>query len=135
MEENKPRRVDFHCGVTGERCVSGRDDDGAASGIQCGEPLGAGAGDWAGHRRLAGLIVKNIRYEQPGVAVNAGEIHLAVGLDCLWRSSLCVNDLALKTLMSLSTAKMPPSEPAQEEEESGPLNLSTPGPSRCRAWR
>ncbi len=27
MEENKPRRVDFHCGVTGERCVSGRDDD------------------------------------------------------------------------------------------------------------
>lgn len=98
MEENKPRRVDFHCGVTGERCVSGRDDDGAASGIQCGEPLGAGAGDWAGLRRLAGLIVKNIRYEQPGVAVNAGEIHLAVGLDCLWRSSLCVNDLALKDI-------------------------------------
>ncbi len=57
--------------------------------------------------------------------MNAGEIHLGVGLDCLWRSSLCVNDLALKTLMSLSTAKMPPSEPAQEEEESGPLNLST----------
>ncbi len=98
MEENKPRRVDFHCGVTGERCVSGRDDDGAASGIRCGEPLGAGAGYWAGHRRLAGLIVKNIRYEQPGVAVNAGEIHLAVGLDCLWRSSLCVNDLALKDI-------------------------------------
>ncbi len=39
MEENKPWRVDFHCGATGERCVSARDDDGAASGIQCGEPL------------------------------------------------------------------------------------------------
>lgn len=61
--------------------------------------------------------------------MNAGEIHLAVGLGCLWHSSLCVNDLALKTLMSLSTAKkMPPSEPAQEEEDSGPLNLSTPWP-------
>ncbi len=44
------------------------------------------------------LSLKNIRYEQPGVAVNAGEIHLAVGLDCLWRSSLCVNDLALKDI-------------------------------------
>ncbi|SUH68082.1 Uncharacterized protein YtfN [Salmonella enterica subsp. enterica serovar Madelia] len=80
MEENKPRRVDFHCGVTGERCVSGRDDDGAASGIQCGEPwvpgleIGQVTGGWRD------LSLKNIRYEQPGVAVNAGEIHLAVGL-------------------------------------------------------
>lgn len=75
------------------------------------------------------LSLKNIRYEQPGVAVNAGEIHLAVGLDCLWRSSLCVNDLALKDInVAIDSKKMPPSEPAQEEEESGPLNLSTPWP-------
>ncbi|EBS1421337.1 autotransporter assembly complex protein TamB [Salmonella enterica subsp. enterica serovar Montevideo] len=75
------------------------------------------------------LSLKNIRYEQPGVAVNAGEIHLAVGLDCLWRSSLCVNDLALKNInVAIDSKKMPPSEPAQEEEESGPLNLSTPWP-------
>lgn len=120
MEENKPRRVDFHCGVTGERCVSGRDDDGAASGIQCGEPLGAGAGDWAGHRRLAGLIVKNIRYEQPGVAVNAGEIHLAIGLDCLWRSSLCVNDLALKDInVAIDSKKMPPSNRRKKRKKAG----------------
>nr|VUD23559.1 Uncharacterized protein YtfN [Salmonella sp. NCTC 7297] len=44
------------------------------------------------------LSLKNIRYEQPGVAVNAGEVHLAVGLGCLWRSSLCINDLALKDI-------------------------------------
>ncbi|EPW1536431.1 autotransporter assembly complex protein TamB [Salmonella enterica subsp. enterica serovar Montevideo] len=75
------------------------------------------------------LSLKNIRYEQPGVAVNADEIHLAVGLDCLWRSSLCVNDLALKDInVAIDSKKMPPSEPAQEEEESGPLNLSTPWP-------
>ena len=35
------------------------------------------------------LSLKNIRYDQPGVAVNAGEVHLAVGLNCLWNSSLC----------------------------------------------
>lgn len=44
------------------------------------------------------LSLKNIRYDQPGVAVNAGEIHLAVKLGCLWDSSLCVNDLSLKDI-------------------------------------
>jgi translocation and assembly module TamB len=42
------------------------------------------------------LRLKNIRYEQPGVAVNAGEFHLAVKLGCLRDSKLCVNDLSLK---------------------------------------
>lgn len=42
------------------------------------------------------LRLKNIRYEQPGVAVNAGEFHLAVKLGCLRDSQLCVNDLSLK---------------------------------------
>ena len=37
------------------------------------------------------LRLKNIRYEQPGVAVNAGEFHLAVKLGCLRDSKLCVN--------------------------------------------
>lgn len=32
------------------------------------------------------------------MAVNAGEVHLAVGLNCLWDSSLCVNDLSLKDI-------------------------------------
>ncbi|MBN4859178.1 autotransporter assembly complex protein TamB [Citrobacter portucalensis] len=74
------------------------------------------------------LSLKNIRYDQPGVAVNAGEVHLAVGLNCLWDSSLCVNDLALKNInVAIDSKKMPPSAPV-EEEESGPLNLSTPYP-------
>jgi translocation and assembly module TamB len=42
------------------------------------------------------LRLKNVRYEQPGVAVNAGEFHLAVKLGCLRDSKLCVNDLSLK---------------------------------------
>lgn len=60
--------------------------------------------------------------------MNAGEIHLAIGLDCLWRSSLCVNDLALKDINVAIDSKNAALEPAQEEEESGPLNLSTPSP-------
>ncbi|MFX4312503.1 hypothetical protein F8O53_11250, partial [Enterobacter sp. 63] len=36
------------------------------------------------------LHLKNIRYQQPGVAVNAGEFHLAVKLGCLRDSKLCV---------------------------------------------
>jgi len=74
------------------------------------------------------LTLKNIRYQQPGVAVNAGEIHLAVRLGCLRSSSLCVNDLSLKDInVAIDSKKMPPSAPV-EEEESGPLNLSTPYP-------
>lgn len=74
------------------------------------------------------LSLKNIRYDQPGVAVNAGEVHLAVGLNCLWNSSLCVNDLSLKNInVAIDSKKMPPSAPVAEEN-SGPLNLSTPYP-------
>lgn len=74
------------------------------------------------------LTLKNLRYEQPGVAVNAGEIHLAVNLGCLRSSSLCINDLSLKEInVAIDSKKMPPAAPVQEEE-SGPLNLSTPYP-------
>ena len=75
------------------------------------------------------LSLKNIRYDQPGVAVNAGEVHLAVGLNCLWNSSLCVNDLSLKDInVAIDSKKMPPAEQVEEEEDSGPLDLSTPYP-------
>ncbi|MTH47041.1 autotransporter assembly complex protein TamB [Intestinirhabdus alba] len=74
------------------------------------------------------LSLKNIRYTQPGVAVSAGDVHLAVGLNCLWHSSLCVNDLALKDInVVIDSKKMPPAA-QEEEEESGPLDLSTPWP-------
>ena len=44
------------------------------------------------------LTLSDVRYEQPGVAVKAGNLHLAVGLECLWNSSVCINDLALKDI-------------------------------------
>ncbi|QKN83505.1 autotransporter assembly complex protein TamB [Scandinavium goeteborgense] len=74
------------------------------------------------------LTVKNLRYQQPGVAVDAGQFHLAVNTSCLWNSSLCVNDLSLANVnVAIDSKKMPPSAPAVEED-SGPLNLSTPYP-------
>ncbi|WP_039055544.1 autotransporter assembly complex protein TamB [Enterobacter sp. Bisph1] len=74
------------------------------------------------------LTLKNIRYTQPGVAVNAGEVHLAVNLGCLRNSSLCVNDLSLKDInVVIDSKKMAPTKPV-EEVDNGPLNLSTPYP-------
>ena len=75
------------------------------------------------------LTLKGVTYEQPGVAVNAGELHLSVGLGCLKRSSFCINDLALKDIsVAIDSSKMPPSPPEEKEEDSGPLDLSTPYP-------
>ncbi|WP_105588718.1 autotransporter assembly complex protein TamB [Cronobacter sakazakii] len=74
------------------------------------------------------LTITSLRYQQPGVDVNAGEIHLSVKLACLRDSSLCVNDFSLKDInVVVDTKKMPPAEKV-EEEESGPLDLSTPYP-------
>ncbi len=74
------------------------------------------------------LSLKNVRYDQPGIAVNAGELHLAVKLGCLRDSSLCVDDISLKDInVVIDTKKMPPAAPVKEED-SGPLNLSTPYP-------
>lgn len=74
------------------------------------------------------LSLKNVRYDQPGVAVNAGELHLAVKLGCLRNSSLCVNDISLKDInVVIDTKKMPPAAPVKEVDN-GPLNLSTPYP-------
>lgn len=74
------------------------------------------------------LSLKNIRYDQPGIAVNAGEFHLAVKLGCLRDSSLCVNDISLKDInVVIDTKKMPPAA-LVKEEDNGPLNLSTPYP-------
>lgn len=74
------------------------------------------------------LTLKNIRYDQPGVAVNAGQVHLSVSLACLKQSSLCVNDIALSDInVTVDTKKMPPAA-QKEEEDSGPLDLSTPYP-------
>ncbi|WP_256853461.1 translocation/assembly module TamB domain-containing protein [Pantoea sp. Fr+CA_20] len=78
------------------------------------------------------LTLSGLRYEMPGVSVNADTIHLAVDLNCLLHSSVCVNDLTLKDIsVVVDSKKMTPST-APPEEESGTSNLSTPYPISLR---
>jgi len=78
------------------------------------------------------LTLSGLRYEMPGVSVNAGTIHLAVDLNCLLHSSVCVNDLTLKDIsVVVDSKKMTPST-APSAEESGTSNLSTPYPISLR---
>lgn len=78
------------------------------------------------------LTLSGLRYEMPGVSVNAGNIHLAVDLNCLLHSSVCVNDLTLRDIsVVVDSKKMTPST-APPEEESGKTNLSTPYPITLR---
>ena len=128
MEEDKPRGADFIVLLLGTVAFLVGTTTGlhllfnAANRWVPGLEIGQVTGGWRD------LRLKNIRYEQPGVAVNAGEFHLAVKLGCLRDSQLCVNDLSLKDVnVAIDSKKMPKSEPV-EEEDSGPLNLSTPYP-------
>ena len=78
------------------------------------------------------LTLNGLRYEMPGVSVDAGQIHLAVDLNCLLHSSVCVNDVSLRDIsVVVDSKKMTPAAPAPEEE-SGNTNLSTPYPITLR---
>ena len=74
------------------------------------------------------LTLTDVRYEQPGVNVKASTLHLALNPGCLLHSSLCVDNFSLADVdVVIDSSKMPPSPPVQEQD-SGPLNLSTPYP-------
>ncbi|MFZ1875339.1 MAG: translocation/assembly module TamB domain-containing protein [Chania sp.] len=78
------------------------------------------------------LTLKGVKYQMPGVAVNAGQFHLSLDLSCLKHSSLCINALTAQDVdVVVKTAEMPPSAPVTETSE--PLtNLSTPYPIALR---
>ena len=79
------------------------------------------------------LTISGLRYEMPGVSVDAGTFHLAVDLNCLLHSSVCVNDIALKDVsVVVDSKKMTPAQEAPPEEEGGSGDLSTPYPITLR---
>ncbi|MDR7345266.1 translocation and assembly module TamB [Pantoea alhagi] len=79
------------------------------------------------------LTLKGVKYEMPGVTVNAGEFHLAVQLGCLKNSAFCVNDLGLKDLnVVVDSSEMTPASAPPPEEESGSGEISTPYPITLR---
>ncbi|MCD2358645.1 translocation/assembly module TamB [Pantoea sp. MHSD4] len=78
------------------------------------------------------LTLNGLRFEMPGVSVDAGQIHLAVDLNCLLHSSVCVNDVSLRDIsVVVDSKKMAPAAAAPEEESSN-TNLSTPYPITLR---
>jgi len=79
------------------------------------------------------LTLKGVQYQMPGVAVKAGEFHLALDTSCLWHSKVCVNALRLQDVdVAVKTQEMTPSEPETAPTSSEPLNLSTPYPIDLR---
>lgn len=82
--------------------------------------IGQVAGGWRN------LTLTQLRFQQPGIQVSAGQIHLSVRTRCLWRSQFCVNALGLKDInVMIDSSQMPPAVPVKEVD-SGPVNLSSP---------
>ncbi|MGB8665513.1 MAG: translocation/assembly module TamB domain-containing protein, partial [Serratia inhibens] len=78
------------------------------------------------------LTLKGVKYQMPGVTVNAGQFHLSLDLSCFKRSSLCVNALTAQDVdVVVKTKEMTPSAPVEETSEPT-TNLSTPYPITLR---
>ena len=74
------------------------------------------------------LTLKGVKYEMPGVAVSAGEFHLALQLGCLKQSAFCINDLALKDVdVVVDSSKLSPAAEQPEQQQSSG-HFSTPYP-------
>ncbi|MGK3127060.1 translocation/assembly module TamB domain-containing protein [Candidatus Pantoea formicae] len=75
------------------------------------------------------LTLSGVKYEMPGVSVDAGRFHLALNLNCLLHSSVCVNDIGLQDVsVVVDSKKMAPAAAPPPQEESGSTNLTTPYP-------
>ncbi|HEJ8089805.1 TPA: translocation/assembly module TamB [Serratia liquefaciens] len=78
------------------------------------------------------LTLKGVKYQMPGVTVNAGQFHLSLDLACFKNSSLCVNALTTQDVdVVVKTKEMTPSAPVEETSEPT-TNLSTPYPITLR---
>lgn len=70
------------------------------------------------------FILFDVCYEQSGVVVKVGNLYLVVGFECLWNSSVCINDLVLKDIqVNIDSKKMFFFEQVEEEEDSGLLDF------------
>jgi translocation and assembly module TamB len=78
------------------------------------------------------LTLKGVKYQMPGVTVNAGQFHLSLDLACFKNSSLCVNALTAQDVdVVVKTKEMTPSAPVEETSEPT-TNLITPYPITLR---
>ncbi|WP_038905504.1 autotransporter assembly complex protein TamB [Dickeya zeae] len=78
---------------------------GAATRWVPGLEMGAVEGGWRN------LTLNGIRYQSPGVSVQAERLHVSLTPGCLWRSQLCLDDLSLQGLtVAIDTQALPPAD-------------------------
>ncbi|ELX8380327.1 translocation/assembly module TamB domain-containing protein [Providencia vermicola] len=69
------------------------------------------------------LTLAGVKYQMPGVDVDAEKLHLALRLGCLTSRELCIDDLSTENvIVNVDTSKMPPSEETPPSEPLTELN-------------
>ncbi|HEP0307474.1 TPA: translocation/assembly module TamB [Providencia rettgeri] len=66
---------------------------------------------------ISDLTLSGVKYQMPGVDVNAGKLNLAVRLGCLTSRELCVDNLGTENVtVTVDTTQFPPSEETPPSE-------------------
>lgn len=69
------------------------------------------------------LTLSGVKYQMPGVDVDAQKLHLALRLKCLTSRELCIDDLSTENVVvTIDTSKLPPSEETPPSEPLTELN-------------
>ncbi|MDR2989592.1 MAG: translocation and assembly module TamB, partial [Providencia alcalifaciens] len=69
------------------------------------------------------LTLSGVKYQMPGVGVDAKKIHLALRLKCLTSREVCIDDLSTESVMvNVDTSQFPPSEETPPSEPLTELN-------------
>ncbi|MCW2257360.1 translocation and assembly module TamB [Providencia alcalifaciens] len=69
------------------------------------------------------LTLSGVKYQMPGVDVDAQKLHLALRLKCLTSRELCIDDLSTENIVVIiDTSKLPPSEETPPSEPLTELN-------------
>ncbi|EKT61143.1 autotransporter assembly complex protein TamB [Providencia burhodogranariea] len=69
------------------------------------------------------LTLSGVKYQMPGVDVDAQKLHLALRLKCLTDRELCIDDLSTENVVVIiDTSKLPPSEETPPSEPLTELN-------------
>ncbi len=81
------------------------------------------------------LTLKGIRYQMPGVTVNAGQFHLAMDFSCLRHSELCLDTIDLRDVdIQVKTAVLAPGQAAPASQDASGA-IATPYPLILRSLR
>ncbi|HHR6029458.1 TPA: autotransporter assembly complex protein TamB [Providencia alcalifaciens] len=71
------------------------------------------------------LTLSGVKYQMPGVDVDAKKIHLALRLKCLTSREVCIDDLSTESVMvNVDTSQFPPSEETPPSEPLTELNAT-----------